>query len=126
MELEAVKYASIGSTAPEFIDRMTDFDLENIGTAFKTYLSNNKGGTIGLKNRIERRKMLAMQVTQDTGNTLDSTSKNNTELWKARKDGDGADAVINKTNVNMNQQSGDIQNKKEDDRSAYERKKNSK
>lgn len=126
METQALKYASAGSTAPEFINRMTDFDLENIGTAFKTYLSNNKNNSIGLKNRIERRKMLSMQVTQDTGNTLDSTSKNNTELWQARKDGDGADSFINKTNVNMNQQSGDVQNKKEDDRSAYERKKNSK
>lgn len=126
METEALKYAAAGSTAPEFINRMTDFDLENIGTAFKTYLSNNKGGSIGLKNRIERRQMLAMQVSQDTGDALDSTSKNNTELWKARKDSDGSDAAVNKTNVNMNQQSGDVQNKKEDDRSAYERKKNSK
>jgi len=126
METQALKYASAGSTAPEFINRMTDFDLENVGTAFKTYLSNNNGNSIGLKNRIERRKMMAMQLTQDTGNTLDSTSKNNTDLWQARKDGDTVESTINKTNVNMNQQSGDVQNKKEDDRSAYERKKNSK
>jgi hypothetical protein len=126
METQALKYASAASTAPEFINRITDFDLDNIGTAFKTYLSNNKNNSIGLKNRIERRKMLAMQVTQDTGTTLDATSKNNTELWQARKDGDSAESTINKTNVSMNQQSGDVQNKKEDDRSAYERKKNSK
>lgn len=126
METQALKYASAGSNATEFINRMTDFDLENIGTAFKTYLSNNPNDTFGLKSRIERRKMLAMQVTQDTGNTLDSTSKNNAELWQTRKNGPSADDVINKTNVNMNQQSGDIQTKKEDDRSAYERKKNSK
>ena len=126
METQALKYASEGSTAPEFINRMTDFDLENIGIAFKTYLSNNKNNSLGLKNRIERRKMMAMQVTQDTGTTIDAASKNNTDLWKARKDGDNADSTINKTNVNMNQQSGDVQNKKEDDRSAYERKKNSK
>lgn len=125
MEKQALKYASSGSNASEFIDRMTDFDLENLGTAFKTALGTNPRIELGLRNRIQRRKAMAMQVENTVGDNLDNTSKSNQELHEQNKQQDSALSVNKTNNINV-QQNKEQSFTKEDDRSAYERKKNSK
>jgi hypothetical protein len=81
LENEAFKYAGNAQDTTEFINKITEFDLQNIGRAFKTYLQNNPNNEKGLKKRIENRKTSSLQVTTNfTGNQIDTSSKENKDL----------------------------------------------
>ena len=83
MEGSALKYSSGAQSPEEFIDKMTEFDLQNIGTAFATYLRNHPGNEKGLQTRIKNRKdkalLLESQATSgkrlNDESTINSTGK---------------------------------------------------
>lgn len=83
MEGSALKHSSAAQTPEEFIDKMTEFDLQNIGTAFATYLKNHPGNEKGLQTRIKNRKdkalLLESQATSgkrlNDESTINSTGK---------------------------------------------------
>lgn len=78
MEKQAIEYSVSANTPEQFIERMTDFDLKNIGTAFKTYLSTHKDDEKGLRNRIMKRKERALQIEPNlSGTTIQSLSQEN-------------------------------------------------
>jgi len=80
MEGSALKHSSLAQTPEEFIDKMTEFDLQNIGTAFSTYLKNHPGNEKGLQRRINNRKEKALTLEQRalSGNKLNDDSTFNT------------------------------------------------
>lgn len=84
MEKSAVEQSLPSKTPEEFMKKMTDFDLANIGTAFKTYLAEpgHKGAEEGLRKRIERRESLSMSLPAqvETGNKLSNASTENQQL----------------------------------------------
>lgn len=106
MEGAALKSASGARTADQFIDKMTEFDLENIGTAFSTYLKNHPNDKGGLEKRIKMRKekSLALPITP----TKD-LSKSSTENADLKKQIDDANITNNKVNtVVQNNQTNQI------------------
>jgi hypothetical protein len=124
MEKQALSYSSTAKDGTEFINMMTEFDLANIGKAFKTALSNNPGIELGLRNRVERRRMLAMQIESETGTKLNQSSTENKNLRDSLEKDLPAAQKVNNTNVNSNTSKQIDSKTQEDDRSAYERKKN--
>lgn len=124
MENQALSYSSTAKDGPEFINMMTEFDLANIGKAFRTALSNNPTIEIGLRNRVERRRMLAMQMESDVGNKLNQSSSENKSLRDSLEKDLPPAQNVNNTNVNSSTNKQMDNKPKEDDRSAYERKKN--
>jgi len=97
MEKDAFKYASSADTPEDFIAKMTEFDLKNIGKAFTTYLKNHPGAEKGLINRIKNREKESLSVQNstaiappvpakvDTGITLGKESTKNTDMKKSVK-----------------------------------------
>jgi hypothetical protein len=124
MEKQALSYSSTAKDGTEFINMMTEFDLANIGKAFKTALSNNPGIELGLRNRVERRRMLAMQIESETGTKLNQSSTENKNLRDSLEKDLPAPQRVNNTNINSSDSKQVDSKKQEDDRSAYERKKN--
>lgn len=116
MENAALKATADSKTTEEFIDRMTKFDLDNIGTAFKTYLADprHKGHEVGLRKRIERRKELALKIENNIGSKINSTSTENKNL---KSDLDKSTRqTYNNTNVTVQKSQQTSQPKVEDDR----------
>jgi len=123
LEADAFKYASTATNSTEFITKITDFDLSTIRQAFPTYLSNHPGAEKGLKNRIENRRTLSMELTKnDTGNKIDSSSKENKNLKADTKQSDKATPIVNSntTNQTNKQQSSPVN--PGDDTNAYSKK----
>jgi hypothetical protein len=79
MEGSALKFSSTAQTPEEFIDKMTEFDLQNIGTAFATYLKNHPGNEKGLQTRIKNRKdkALLLESQATSGKRLNDESTYN-------------------------------------------------
>lgn len=121
LEGEAFKYASDATTPTQFIDKITEFDLQNIGRAFTTYLQNHPNASKGLIKRIENRKQLALQLGAEnaSGTVIDSSSKQNKDL---KKESDSKSSVtVNSTNINSSTTSSPTSGKEkeqEDDRPA--------
>jgi len=87
MENDALQYALMSETPEEFINRVTEFDKENIGTAFKTYLSNNPGNEKGLLSRLDMRRRMALQFSYNTiGDRVQTSSVENQDMKKELKD----------------------------------------
>lgn len=80
-ESSALNYALNASTPEEFINKMSEYDAANIDTAFKTYLQTHGGANRkGLLNRIEKRRSYSLDVKNNTGEMLQKTSKENSEM----------------------------------------------
>lgn len=118
LEGEAFSYASDASNSDEFIDKITEFDINNIDRAFKTYLKNNPNNAPGLIKRIQNRKKLAVELTSENNNgkVIDESSKRNyaaKEELKKKSTG----TVTNNTTINESQSSGNSEsNVSPDDR----------
>lgn len=113
MEESALKYASDARTAEEFIDRMTEFDLKNVGKAFATALkTHGPGYEKGLRNRIEnRRKLSLQQIPNPTGATIPDITKENRDM--KREMSESSEKTINNVNnVSQSSQSPQIDTKK--------------
>jgi hypothetical protein len=122
-EQSALQYASGAKTPVEWIEKMTEYDLSNLGTAFSTYLKQHPEAKKGLINRLEMRKSMALSVSPDnnTGNQIEQSSKVNKDA-RAQADASAVQQKnVNTTNVSSSSQQ--TQNtEKEDDRSAYDKK----
>jgi hypothetical protein len=125
LETSAFEYASTATNSDDFITKITDFDLSTIGRAFKTYLSTNPGAEKGLRNRIENRRTLSMELTKnDIGNRIDSSSNENKNL-KAdiNASNDKPAPIITNNSINSQQQKQITHSSPEvDDTSAYHKK----
>jgi hypothetical protein len=124
LEASAFKYASSATNSADFITKITDFDLSTIGQAFKTYLSTHPNAEKGLKNRIENRRTLSMELTKnDIGNRIDSSSNENKNL-KADvvASNDKPAPVVSSTNVNSQQSQPTHSSPQGDDTNAYQKK----
>jgi hypothetical protein len=122
-EQSALQYSSGAKTPAEWIEKMTEYDLSNLGTAFSTYLKQHPEAKKGLINRLEMRKSMALSVSPDnnTGNQIEQSSKVNKDA-RAQSDTPAVQQKnVNTTNVSSsNQQTQNAE--KEDDRSAYDKK----
>jgi hypothetical protein len=122
-EQSALQYASGAKTPAEWIEKMTEYDLSNLGTAFSTYLKEHPEAKKGLINRLEMRKSMALSVSPDnnTGNQIEQSSKVNKDA-KAQADASATQQKnVNTTNVSSSNQYAKNA-EKEDDRSAYDKK----
>ena len=123
LEGEAFKYASSATTPGEFIDKITEFDLNNIGRAFTTYLKNHPEAERGLKTRIENRKKLSLQLSDNvSGEQIDSKTKENKEMKKSVEADKRNATTVNSTTINSSSTSSPTPGKEkeqEDDRPAY-------
>jgi hypothetical protein len=120
-EQSALQYASGAKTPVEWIEKMTEYDLSNLGTAFSTYLKQHPEAKKGLINRLEMRKSMALSVSPDnnTGNQIEQSSKENRDA-KLKTDSSAVQQKnVNTTNVRNSSQSIP-QSEPEDDRSAYD------
>ena len=82
MEKTALSNVAHVKTAEQFIDKMTEFDLANIGTAFSTYLQNHPNNKGGLEKRIKTRKEKSLALPQTPGDSLAHSSTQNADLKK--------------------------------------------
>jgi hypothetical protein len=122
-EQSALQYASGAKTPAEWIEKMTEYDLSNLGTAFSTYLKQHPEAKKGLINRLEMRKSMALSVSPDnnTGNQIEQSSKVNKDARAQSDTSTVQQKNVNTTNVSSSNQYA--QNaEKEDDRSAYDKK----
>ena len=125
-ETSALQYASGAKTPAEWIEKMTDYDLSNLGTAFSTYLKQHPGAKKGLINRLEMRRTMALSVPPDNnmGSEIDVASKVNKDA-RAQADASAMQqknvSTTNTTNVSSSNQYAQ-NTEKEDDRSAYDKK----
>jgi hypothetical protein len=122
-EQSALQYASGAKTPVEWIEKMTEYDLSNLGTAFSTYLKQHPEAKKGLINRLEMRKSLALSVSPDnnTGNQIEQSSKVNRDARAQTDTSSVQQKNVNTTNVTSSNQSV-APTDKEDDRSAYDKK----
>lgn len=98
METSAIRYSSVATTPEDFLARMTEFDLQNIGKAFTTYLKNNPRNAQGLRNRINNRLKSAMSF--DSGDMINDTSAENMRLRRYFDQETGRTVVmIRETNI---------------------------
>jgi len=122
-EKEALQYASQAKNASDFIFKLTEYDYQNVDTAFKSYLRENPRNRPGLLNRITKRESLSLQVGADLGNKLAQVSKDNTEL---KNEIDQSKTIQKNINTTVVQSTPPAQNRKEDgeidDTSPFHRK----
>lgn len=97
MEKSAIAYSLSAQTPEEFLKRLTDFDLQNIGKAFTTYLKNNPNNVRGLKSRIQNRLSSAMKF--DRGDMLADTSAQAENLRASLESRSGIPIIINRTQM---------------------------
>lgn len=122
-EQSALQYSSGAKSSAEWIEKMTEYDLSNLGTAFSTYLKQHPEAKKGLINRLEMRKSMALSVSPDnnTGNQIEQSSKVNKDA-RAQADASAVQQKnVNTTNVSSSNKYAQGA-EKEDDRSAYDKK----
>jgi hypothetical protein len=105
MEGQAISYASTANNSKEFIQKITEFDIDNIDKAFKTYLSNHPKNAPGLIKRIRSRQQYANSIeakmlTQDnvSGSQLNADSSENVSLKKEMGNSGAPVVIIENTN----------------------------
>jgi hypothetical protein len=105
MEGQAISYASTANDSKEFIQKITEFDIDNIDKAFKTYLSNHPKNAPGLIKRIRSRQQYANSIeakmlTQDnvSGSQLNADSSENVSLKKEMGKSGSPVVIIENTN----------------------------
>jgi len=97
MEKSAITYSLSAKTPEEFLQRLTDFDLQNIGKAFTTYLRNNPQNIRGLKSRIQNRLSSAMQF--GSGDMLADRSVEEENLRTSLSASSSGPIIINRTQM---------------------------
>lgn len=103
-ESEAINYAKQSKSPEEFISKIAEHDAseEFIRKAFPTYLKNNGMQNIaGLKNRVELRKQMSMQVKVDSneGAKIDTKSSENKQMKKEMEQKESTNKVVNNVSV---------------------------
>lgn len=94
MENSAIKYSSVAQNGEEFLQRMTEFDMANLGKAFKTYLANNPKNIQGLQNRVQNRLRLSMNIGK--GEMLYENSVDTERLAALAEEQMNAPVIINR------------------------------
>lgn len=102
-ENSAIEYAKASSTPIEFLEKITDYDLNTLNLAFPTALKNNPNIRKGLENRVKNRKSLALSIN-NSGVQIDTAAKENEQLKESlNKDIRTQDAVTNNITTNTSQ-----------------------
>jgi hypothetical protein len=133
----ALKKVKSVTTAEEFIDKMTEIDLNNIEKDFKTYLETNPKNKPGLVSRIEKRKQMALNFskTQEVTKTeeklkqVNSNANLGTQVNQSsiqnkdmKKQDTPAPINIQQNTTNVNNTTESSNAPKVDDRPAHQRK----
>ena len=133
----ALKKVKSVTTAEEFIDKMTEIDLNNIEKDFKTYLETNPKNKPGLVSRIEKRKQMALNFskTQEVTKTeeklkqVNSNANLGTQVNQysiqnkdMKKQDTPAPINIQQNTTNVNNTTESSNAPKVDDRPAHQRK----
>jgi hypothetical protein len=104
MESQALKYASSAKSVEEFLSLMSQYDLANLKTAFRTYLSTHPNAIKGLETRIREREKASLKVVENDSNLgekLSSDSTKNTDMKKDMSQGSagGSPVIIQNNNT---------------------------
>ena len=104
MESQALKYASSAKSVEEFLSLMSQYDLANLKTAFRTYLSTHPNSIKGLQTRIREREKASLKVVENDSNLgekLSSDSTKNTDMKKDMSQGSagGSPVIIQNNNT---------------------------
>ena len=125
------------STAEEFIDKMTEIDLNNIEKDFKTYLQTNPKNKPGLVGRIEKRKQMALSLsktqevikTEEKPKQVNSNANSGTYVDQSSRQNIDMKKQDNPAPINIQQNTTNVNNTTEssnapivDDRPAHQRK----
>lgn len=122
LEKSALKYSSESKTPQEFISNMTQYDLEHIQEAFKTYLQEHPENKAGLEKRVQNRQSKSLQIPNDSGNQLNNSSQENKDMKNQLQQTDSSAQVnINNSTTNSGGSSSSTK-QKGDDRPAIVRK----
>ena len=122
MEESAIKYSISAKTPEEFITKIAEHDIsdENIKKMFPTYLRTHGESRIkGLQNRVEMRRKLSLEVEPSSGQTIDNTSKENTDMKKDLSQTQPMQQIINNLQVNQTQTTGEYRNNKVNDNPPF-------
>ena len=120
-EKSAIEYAKASSTPIEFLEKITDYDLNTLNLAFPTALKNNPDIRKGLENRVKNRKSLALSIN-NSGNVIVTGAKENQELKESlNKDKQAQGTVTNNVTTNTNQKTEE-QEEPADDKPAFMKK----
>jgi len=101
LESQALSYASSAKTIEEFLRKISEYDIEHLQDAFKTYLSNHPDAIKGLQKRIREREkssLKAMDSDITTGNKLNNSSVENKDL---KTSSNGNNVAIDNTKTNI-------------------------
>ena len=120
-ENSAIEYAKASSTPTEFLEKITDYDLNTLNLAFSTALRNNPSIKKGLERRVKNRKDLALSIN-NSGVQIDTAAKENRELKESlNKDKRAQDTVTNNITTNTSQKSEERE-ETADDKPAFMKK----
>jgi len=101
----AIEYAKASSTPTEFLEKITDYDLNTLNLAFSTALRNNPSIKKGLESRVKNRKNLALSIN-NSGAQIDTAAKENRDLKESlNRDKRAQDTVTNNITTNTSQKS---------------------
>ena len=102
-ENSAIEYAKSSSTPTEFLEKITDYDLNTLNLSFPTALKNNPDIRKGLENRVKNRKSLSLSIN-NSGNVIVTGAKENQELKESlNRDKRAQDTVTNNITTNTSQ-----------------------
>lgn len=102
-EQSALLSAKDAKTAEEFIEKIYAHDVneENIRKMFPTYLATHGDKNIpGLKNRVIKRRKMALEVPNVIGDQINQGSVENKDMKRNMKGGQSAPVVVNNVNNN--------------------------
>ena len=120
-ENSAIEYAKASSTPTEFLEKITDYDLNTLNLAFSTALRNNPSIKKGLESRVKNRKDLALSIN-NSGVQIDTAAKENQELKESlNKDKRAQDTVTNNITTNTSQKTEERE-EPADDKPAFMKK----
>jgi len=120
-EKSAIEYAKAASTPIEFLEKITDYDLNTLNLAFPTALKNNPDIRKGLENRVKNRKSLSLSIN-NSGNVIVTGAKENQELKESlNRDIRAQDTVTNNITTNNNQKTEERE-EPADDKPAFMKK----
>ena len=133
----ALQKAKSVTTAEEFIDKMTEIDLNNIEKDFKTYLETNPKNKSGLISRIEKRKQMALShsktqevtKTEEKPKQVNSNANSGTQVNQSSIQNKDMKKQDTPAPINIQQNTTNVNNTTEssnapivDDRPAHQRK----
>lgn len=102
MEKSAFEFANKAKTPEEFLERMTEYDIENVGKAFATYLKNHPKNSPGLIKRIQQRKIKALQIPTDSSMNIEDRTVENASMKRDINSRGQTNAIIVNNTTNNN------------------------